>query len=198
MRFIFVRHGHTYFNEIGLTQGWCDSPLSKLGVEQVNRLKKQLEDTAIDAIYASVTGRTQETAEILNEDRQLPIILDKRLKEINFGYFEGLPEKLRDQFQVDSGPWQKDLNMDYSEFGGEKLSHVIDRQKDLLSELIQNNNNQTIMIIGHGCSLYGLVKTITDTQIEQKYPKFKFMSNAGAVIIEYENNEFTITNLVNM
>ena len=33
MKFLFVRHGKTHFNEINLTQGWCDSPLSKLGVK---------------------------------------------------------------------------------------------------------------------------------------------------------------------
>lgn len=37
MKFIFVRHGKTHFNEINLTQGWCDSPLSKLGVKQVEK-----------------------------------------------------------------------------------------------------------------------------------------------------------------
>ena len=37
MRFIFVRHGKTHFNEINLTQGWCDSPLSKVGIKQVEK-----------------------------------------------------------------------------------------------------------------------------------------------------------------
>lgn len=43
MRFIFVRHGKTHFNEINLTQGWCDSPLSKVGIRQVESISKQLE-----------------------------------------------------------------------------------------------------------------------------------------------------------
>ena len=40
MRFIFVRHGKTHFNEINLTQGWCDSPLSKVGIKQVENISK--------------------------------------------------------------------------------------------------------------------------------------------------------------
>ena len=50
MRFIFVRHGKTHFNEINLTQGWCDSPLSKVGIRQVESISKQLEQYQIDKV----------------------------------------------------------------------------------------------------------------------------------------------------
>ena len=53
MRFIFVRHGKTHFNEINLTQGWCDSPLSKVGITQVENISKQLEQYQIDKAYTS-------------------------------------------------------------------------------------------------------------------------------------------------
>lgn len=39
MRFIFVRHGKTHFNEINLTQGWCDSPLSKWESDKLKYFK---------------------------------------------------------------------------------------------------------------------------------------------------------------
>lgn len=47
MKFIFVRHGKTHFNEINLTQGWCDSPLSKLGVKQVENMSLQLKEVLV-------------------------------------------------------------------------------------------------------------------------------------------------------
>jgi len=40
MKLIFVRHGRTYFNEIRLTQRWCDSPLSKTGQKIYPRVFK--------------------------------------------------------------------------------------------------------------------------------------------------------------
>lgn len=40
MKFIFVRHGHTLYNKLGLTQGWNNSPLTKLGKRHVKELKK--------------------------------------------------------------------------------------------------------------------------------------------------------------
>ena len=51
MKFIFIRHGKTHFNEINLTQGWCDSPLSKLGVKQVENMSLQLKDYSINKAY---------------------------------------------------------------------------------------------------------------------------------------------------
>ena len=40
--FYIVRHGETMFNVKGRIQGWCDSPLTKLGVSQAKELGKKL------------------------------------------------------------------------------------------------------------------------------------------------------------
>ena len=53
MRFIFVRHGKTHFNEIQLKQGWCDSPLTKQGIKEIENMAEQLKDYKIDAAYTS-------------------------------------------------------------------------------------------------------------------------------------------------
>lgn len=42
MKFIFLRHGKTEHNEKRLTQGWCDSPLSKTGLKQAEFTKEAL------------------------------------------------------------------------------------------------------------------------------------------------------------
>ena len=88
MKLIFVRHGRTYFNEIRLTQGWCDSPLSTTGQKQVQDMRRQLLDIPITRAYSSNLGRAVETAEVLLEDREVELLYDKRLKEINFGIME--------------------------------------------------------------------------------------------------------------
>ena len=90
MKFIFVRHGKTHFNEINLTQGWCDSPLSKLGVKQVENMSLQLKDYSINKAYTSPLGRAVETSEIILQGHNIAPISDKRLKEVNFGILEGI------------------------------------------------------------------------------------------------------------
>ena len=53
MKYIFVRHGKTHFNEIQLKQGWCDSPLTKQGIKEIENMAEQLKDYKIDAAYTS-------------------------------------------------------------------------------------------------------------------------------------------------
>lgn len=198
MKLILVRHGHTYFNQIGLTQGWCDSPLSDQGKEQVQTLERLLKDIRIDCIYSSILGRAYETAKILNENRGLKIHVDERLKEINFGYFEGLPEHIRDNFDVESKNWDQDLKMNYEAYHGENIDNVIARHHDFMHDIItKHNSDDTVLIIGHGCSLYAYIKDIFKDDLNKLYPDFHFLSNAEAMILQFDNHQFHIIDVLN-
>ena len=39
-----MRHGQTFFNQEGLVQGVCDSPLTDLGIEQAEQARDFFED----------------------------------------------------------------------------------------------------------------------------------------------------------
>ncbi|HPR80763.1 MAG TPA: phosphoglycerate mutase family protein, partial [Enterococcus sp.] len=39
-----VRHGKTMFNTLQRVQGWCDTPLTKIGVERIQYLGLGLRD----------------------------------------------------------------------------------------------------------------------------------------------------------
>lgn len=187
MKLIFVRHGHTLFNQLGLTQGWCDSPLTELGKKQLSLLEKKLSYINIDAIYCSDLTRTYHSATLLNMNRNLPIHRDERLREVYFGYFEGTPVHLRDCFHLESSDWMNDFKMNYASHGGENLEDVIKRHDDFYQEILKNHESQqTIMIVGHGCSLMGFIK-------KQLLPheKLEFLPNAGAIIIEVTDHCLT-------
>lgn len=57
--------GETEWNTEGRMQGWNDSPLTKLGVNQAHWLYERLKDIDFNVIYSSPTGRAYKTAEIL-------------------------------------------------------------------------------------------------------------------------------------
>ena len=65
MKYIFVRHGKTHFNEIQLKQGWCDSPLTKQGIKEIENMAEQLKDYKIDAAYTSPILRANYLAQIM-------------------------------------------------------------------------------------------------------------------------------------
>lgn len=43
-----MRHGQTFFNQEGLVQGVCDSPLTDLGIEQAKQARAFFEKNGIE------------------------------------------------------------------------------------------------------------------------------------------------------
>jgi broad specificity phosphatase PhoE len=62
----FVRHAHA-----GMANAPYSRALSNQGIEELQRLKKNLENFFFDLIFTSPTARTKETAEILKEKEAL-------------------------------------------------------------------------------------------------------------------------------
>lgn len=93
--FYFVRHGQTYFNHYQRMQGWCNTPLTEKGREDVRRSGRGLADTEFDAVYTSDLSRTIETASIILEENhhseKLKMDAMPEFREVFFGSFEGLP-----------------------------------------------------------------------------------------------------------
>ena len=187
MRFIFVRHGKTHFNEINLTQGWCDSPLSKVGIKQVENISKQLEQYQIDKAYTSPLGRAVQTANIILSKKEVEPIYEERFKEVNFGILEGISTELVRKLNIESPDWLEDLDMDYRPYEGEDIHDVILRNE--LNKMIEKTRS-TVLIVGHGCSLYGFIKSLLPQQ------SFKFPNNASAMIVDYSNGNFKLEQIL--
>lgn len=192
MKFIFVRHGKTHFNEMNLTQGWCDSPLSQLGVKQVENMSLQLKDYCINKAYTSPLGRAVETSEIILQGHNIAPIYDKRLKEVNFGILEGMNTELIRQLHVEQPDWVDTLEMDYRPYKGENLQNVITRHQEAIKDIIASSQeDDTVLIVGHGCSLYGLVKTLVPHDARLRFP-----DNASAIIVDYKEGHYSLDTIL--
>ena len=90
-----MRHGQTLFNLQHKIQGWCDAPLTPLGIKQAQIASQYFKDNQIvfDHAYSSTSERACDTLEIVT-DSQMPYTRLKGLKEWNFGAFEGKDECL--------------------------------------------------------------------------------------------------------
>ncbi|MFD2729816.1 histidine phosphatase family protein [Enterococcus camelliae] len=88
-----VRHGKTMFNTLQRVQGWCDTPLTKIGVEGIQYLGAGLSDIPFVEAVSSDSGRAIETMRrILKEHpngKEIPYHTDARIREWCFGSLEG-------------------------------------------------------------------------------------------------------------
>jgi probable phosphoglycerate mutase len=92
MKQIFViRHGQTEWNLARRMQGRLDSPLTHAGMEQAHSHGEVLKGlTPIEAMYVSPSGRTRETAYIINSYVRAPVEFDESLLERDVGLWSGL------------------------------------------------------------------------------------------------------------
>ena len=89
MNIYIARHGETIWNKSRLLQGSKDIELCDDGRAIAYERAKQIADVDFDIVYSSPLKRAYETACILRGDRDIPIIKDDRLREVNFGINEG-------------------------------------------------------------------------------------------------------------
>ena len=86
-----TRHGESQWNIEGKVQGVTDTPLTAKGIEQAHELAKKIKESGlkIDEILYSPLSRATDTAKIVAEENGLPLTLEPRLIEQNFGEYEG-------------------------------------------------------------------------------------------------------------
>ena len=85
-----MRHGQTEWNLQHKLQGKTDVPLNEAGRAMAESARQKYRDIHFDVCYCSPLKRALETAEILLRDRDVPIITDPRLAEMDFGGYEGV------------------------------------------------------------------------------------------------------------
>lgn len=93
--FVFLRHGETETNRLGLTAGMADVALNATGRQQAEAAAAALAARGIDAIYSSPLQRALESARCAAHVLRLPIVVIPELAERNWGALEGRPRELR-------------------------------------------------------------------------------------------------------
>lgn len=84
-----IRHSTTTWNEAKKLQGQQDSPLTELGIQRARSWGEMLKNHGWDRLLVSDLGRAQQTASLMNRSLHLPVTLDPRLREQDWGQWTG-------------------------------------------------------------------------------------------------------------
>jgi len=159
-----VRHGETDTNYTGKINGSAtDLALNETGRNQVNYLKEHLNINDFDEVYASPLKRAQETASILNQNVH-DIKTDDRLREINYGAWDGL---LADDVQAKYPQCFDEHNYlaaNYSDYSkdAETFQSVLDRLHLFFADMTKKDNEK-ILVVCHGFLTRSLIQLVTKT-----------------------------------
>jgi len=166
MKIYFAAHGTTTDNENKLASGWKDVDLSELGRTQAQELGPIFSNIPIDMIFCSDLIRSVNTAKLAFGDR-LPLTIDQRLRELNYGDYNGQPSEIVDALKI------AHINEPFP--NGESYTQAIARTQKFYNELRQKYPDKTILIIGHRATQYGLDTLVNGKKLKELLSvKFKW------------------------
>ncbi len=133
-------HGTTTDNEKEVSSGWADVELSPLGIQQSIDLKSLIKDKHFDVVFCSDLKRAVASAK-LTFDGASEIVIDKRLRECNYGQFNAHASSIVEPMQ------EKAISDRFPD--GECYEDVKARMNDFLSSLKEHYDGRSIAIVAH-------------------------------------------------
>lgn len=182
--FYLVRHGQTLFNAKKRVQGWCDSPLSGLGVSQAKRLGELWDISKIQVAYSSTSERAVDTRDYIVKGR-IPCLEHKGFKEINFGDYEG--EIIQEVFPNGTVHIRS-----YENVNGEDKNKAAERFLNTMKEVASSSGYEHIMIVAHGSIIRELLCQLSSYYRDNELPTFQMVPNCSVTTIEYKDDKFTL------
>jgi broad specificity phosphatase PhoE len=162
----FTRHGQTIWNVENKICGATDIALTELGHQQAIELGKKLvtENIHIDEILYSPLVRASETARHISEITGVPMRMEPRLKEQNFGRYESTPR--------DGEEFQEMKTHFIDHFGsGETMLHLAQRIYNLLDDIKAEADNKTYLLVAHN-GIARVIHSYFHDMGNEEYAKF--------------------------
>ncbi len=140
VRITYFVHCATTDTENNIASGWHDTGLSEQGIKQANSLREQIKDEKFDIIFCSDLKRASGSARLVFKENDA-IVLDERLRECNYGEYNGYLATVIEQMQkkciIDRFP------------GGESFEDVKERVADFLEFLKKACDGKRVALVSH-------------------------------------------------
>ena len=174
---IYFVHGTTYDNATEKCSGWKQVELNELGKQQAKNLGEVTKDLEFDVIFTSDLIRAIDSAKIAWPNFEK--IQDKRLRECNYGDYDGESKKLV--------VYEEHIDKQFP--NGESLKDVEKRISEFIEFLKQNYNGKKIAIVAHRApqlALEVLTKNVSwEEALKNDWRKTKAWQPGWKYIIEH-------------
>lgn len=149
--FWLIRHGETEWNAGRRLQGWLDIPLSEMGLRQARQLASHLQ--ALDAprfqaVLSSDLSRAADTARIATAHLGLPVVTSERLRERNYGIYQGMDWATLTEGLATQGVNLRDPAQAIQD--GESFQDFAQRIATTFEALARDYPGQNVLVFAHG------------------------------------------------
>ncbi|WP_323096548.1 histidine phosphatase family protein [Intrasporangium sp. YIM S08009] len=155
---VYETHATTEDNEHGVATGWLPGRLSAAGRHQAEDLGRRRGGTGVAAVYASDLARAVETARIAFGDSDIPVHVDARLRECDYGRLNGAP--------VTDVAVLRRRCIDEPFPGGQSYRDVVTLTRSFLADLVRDHDGQSIVVVSHSANRWALQHLLDGTPLE--------------------------------
>jgi probable phosphoglycerate mutase len=189
-RIILVRHGETDWNATGRIQGQSDTPLNALGKIQAERVAQRLARETVQALYSSDLARAFETATIIGEQLGLVVTKVPRLRERQYGVWEGLTSaEIEARYPTQFDEWRA-RSTDFAPPQGETSSQLLKRALTSLQTIARQHVGELVVVVTHGGFCYVLINHILGS-VDGDRREFTF-GNASLHTLEFAHGNWAV------
>lgn len=175
MKLCIARHGETAWNVENRVSGRTDIPLTQRGLEQARALAENARGKGIEIILASPLLRARQTAQAVSDAIGVPVEIDERLIELDFGIFEG-----GSRFDPDFQYTRAQMPTRYP--GGESAFDLAHRVYSLLEDVKGKYDGRTVLLVCHG-GVCRMVRSYFEDLTNEEYGSYHA---PNAQLVEYE------------
>ena len=147
MKLFVVRHGETDWNSKMMACGVSEASLTEKGKGQAKELAERLaseqDKNKISFIYVSPLKRAVATAAYIEKTLGIKAKIDERLKEINFGTFEGEDWRKPEFLKITDNPFFRFPQ-------GESLVQIAHHAYGMIEEVKAKHKNENVLFVCHG------------------------------------------------
>ena len=152
---VYETHSTSEHNEAGIATGWLGGALSPAGRAQAIELGERRRDDGIDLVVASALWRAVVRAAFAFFGCGIPLRVDWRLRECDYGRLTGMPRTVLDEQRVRrvDEPWP----------GGESWRQAVARVSSFLDEV----RGERVLLIGHVATRWALDHRVNGRPLEE-------------------------------
>jgi alpha-ribazole phosphatase/probable phosphoglycerate mutase len=159
LELVYETHSLTTDNEDGIATGWLPGRLSAAGREQALLLGERRRDDGLAAVFASDLARAVETAELAFDGSGIPLRLDRRLRECDYGELNGA--------RAERVAAVRARHVETPFPGGESYRQVVERTAEFLADLRRDWDGRRVCVIAHSASRWALDHLVHGTRLEE-------------------------------
>lgn len=175
MKLLIARHGETAWNVENRVSGRTDVPLTEKGLQQAQLLAQNAVGKGIEVILASPLLRARQTAQAVSDAIGVPVEIDERLIELDFGSFEGAP-------RTDPGFQYTRAQFPTRYPGGESAFMLAHRVYACLEDVKRQHDGKTVLLVCHG----GVCRMVRSYFMDLSNDEYSYYYADNAELVEYE------------